>query len=70
MDNVKPTCSELPCYLPVHRRCYRCDQPVLELVNLGDLVGGQFGVCSDCRLRLQAVTAARCWRWEQGEVES
>lgn len=47
--------------VPVHRTCYRCGVPVRALVNRGDVLGGMWGCCDDCDLRLDAAMAWLNW---------
>lgn len=51
---------------PIHKTCYRCERAVPEFVNPADPLGGQYGVCIDCRLTTAAAEAAREWRWKNG----
>ena len=45
----------------IHKTCYRCDQSVRDLVDPTDVLGGQHGVCDDCRLTLASQEVARDW---------
>ncbi len=50
------------------RRCYRCGDPVQELVDPSDVLGGSSGVCQDCRLTLGAEEVARKWHLMHPEL--
>lgn len=51
---------------PIHKTCYRCGAAVSDSVDPADVLGGQHGMCDDCRLRAAAAEAAREWRWKNG----
>ena len=48
--------------VPVHRACYRCGVPVRALVDRGNVLGGMWGCCDDCDLRLDAAMASLNWQ--------